>query len=805
MMSVSFDIFFEKATGYSPHPFQTRLAISDSLPTVWKLPTGSGKTATAVLTWLWRYVHGSPKQKANLGRRLVYCLPMRVLVEQCQKAIAGWLTNLGLQDEVGLQLLMGGEDPGDWTKFPEKPAILLGTQDMLISRALNRGYGSSRAKWPMEFGLLNSDCFWVMDEVQLMGPSLDTSAQLAGFRQNWSQLPNQTVWMSATIEPQWVQTVDNPTHPQVYSLIPSDFPEESQLGRVVFAKKSLEKCSVNTETKPLAVEVANLQRQNANRYPGTLTLVVINTVKRARELFDQIQKILAKDSTAPELVLLHSRFRPHERKLLSEKLTSPIPANGRLVVSTQVIEAGVDISASLLISELAPWPSLVQRLGRLNRRGDLDQSKLVWIDLTEKEALPYEPKDLSFARVQLENIAQNGGMVGINHLPHLVIEREEAFLLRRKDLLDLFDTTPDLTGQDIDISPYIREGEERDIQVYWRDISKDAKDPGDSPAPSREELCSIPVYDLVKVAKTAEPKSGNTKTSTRVRGWTFDFLDGNWIPLGPSANIYPGQIWLLSTDSGLYDKVLGWDDSSTTLVNPVNSIPSPSENSTDNDPLSDGQWQSIAEHTDEVVDTLQGIIKALEIPPDQKGILLQAARYHDLGKAHQAFQSRLDPILVSQSNPGKANQPIGKAPASAWISKGTRRHFRHELASALACLQWEHPDLVTYLVASHHGKVRQSIRSLPGEVAAQDGKLFARGVHHGDQLPSVELGGETQTLPLTLSLDSMQLGLGNEGQRSWVDRMIRLRNTLGCFHLAWLEAILRAADQRASSQITNNN
>lgn len=80
-----------------------------------------------------------------------------------------------------------------------------------------------------------------MDEVQLMGPSLDTSAQLAGFRPKWSQSPNKTVWMSATIEPQWVQTVDHPDKPEVFSLNLSDSPKDSVLGKVVFAEKTLTK------------------------------------------------------------------------------------------------------------------------------------------------------------------------------------------------------------------------------------------------------------------------------------------------------------------------------------------------------------------------------------------------------------------------------------------------------------------------------------------------------------------------------------------------------------------------------------
>lgn len=53
---------------------------------------------------------------------------------------------------------------------------------MLLSRALNRGYAMSRYRWPMHFGLLNNDCLWVMDEIQLMGPGVPTACQLEAFR-----------------------------------------------------------------------------------------------------------------------------------------------------------------------------------------------------------------------------------------------------------------------------------------------------------------------------------------------------------------------------------------------------------------------------------------------------------------------------------------------------------------------------------------------------------------------------------------------------------------------------------------------
>ena len=53
---------------------------------------------------------------------------------------------------------------------------------MMLSRALNRGYAAPRARWPVDFGLLQHDALWVLDEIQLMDVGLATSAQLGAFR-----------------------------------------------------------------------------------------------------------------------------------------------------------------------------------------------------------------------------------------------------------------------------------------------------------------------------------------------------------------------------------------------------------------------------------------------------------------------------------------------------------------------------------------------------------------------------------------------------------------------------------------------
>lgn len=163
---------------------------------------------------------------------------------------------------------------------------------------------------------------------------------------------------------------------------------------------------------------------------------------------------------------------------------------------------------------------------------------------------------------------------------------------------------------------------------------------------------------------------------------------------------------------------------------------------------------------------------------------------------------------------------------SLWAKSGIRkrfsyrrRYFRHELASALAIQQNRHvldviseedKDLVAYLVAAHHGKIRLSIRSLPNEDfpwlsdegSYSEGARFAHGVWEGDKIPRVELDAVNFVPETVLDLSLMELGMHEDGELTWLDRTTRLRDRkdLGLFKLGYMEALLRVADWRGSGQ-----
>jgi CRISPR-associated endonuclease/helicase Cas3 len=813
---MEFTPFFQQALGVNspPYDYQIRLAGGDSGTTchsqLINIPTGLGKTAAVVLAWLWNRVQ---RQNPEWPRRLVFCVPMRTLVEQTEKNAREWLKKLELTDIVGIHVLMGGEEAGDWDIHPELPAILIGTQDMLLSRALNRGYGMSRYRWPMHFGLLNNDALWVFDEVQLMGAGLPTTAQLTAFRARLgSGKPTHSWWMSATSEPDWLRTVDfDPaTLPEAIKLEDPDINAES-VKKIRLAQKPVARCaSTSKDTKALASEILETIKDRDG-----LTLIVVNTVRQARSLYAEINK-QQKDAPKDERpILLHSQFRPEDRVKQLEKATD---AEGkcRLVISTQIVEAGVDISAATLFTELAPWSSLVQRFGRCNRRGTEKNARIVLI--TPANSLPYTDEQLDAANAEIDNLLAFGAdanPASLSAVPIPAVDRPPAHhVIRRRDFTDLFDTTPDLTGQDIDIDRWVREIEDRSVQIFWRtwDGVKGARPPvTDFPQAHRRELCPAPIGAVKEWLK-----------KRKLTPWRWDYLESEWAKVQKDMgefSIVPGQIYLLASEAGGYSPEVGFDTSIPSSVTPVPPAASVTDDGNEQDAASKGNWQSIAQHTDDVCGELHAILKETGVVCAALPI---AARWHDLGKAHEAFQSKIK-LDQRLSADGKAHTPIAKAPNGAWKhhrekdAEGEtlkrRKHFRHEFASALAILQptvggipEELRNLVAWLIAAHHGKIRLSIRSMPDEDVPPGEKRFARGVWDGDPLLEVLLGDGIISSPITLSLEPMELGLCTEkpfeNQPSWAERMLALRDApgVGPLRLAYWETLLRAADERASAK-----
>lgn len=809
--SNSFETFFSAATRHGPYDYQRRLAEQDPFSELLDVPTGLGKTAAVVLAWLWRRV--GDHSLSRTPRRLVYCLPMRTLVEQTAEAANGWITNLQarhlLPGPCRVHVLMGGEQPGPWDLHPEDNAILVGTQDMLLSRLLNRGYGMSRYRWPMHFALLGNDCLWVMDEVQLMGSGLATAVQIDAFQKCfWTPaLPCHFLWMSATLGGSLLATKDR---------------EDAGIGQI--DEKRRLRFDPQREGEPVRAKVAAAKtvefRKDAPAWrkrdrsgildrhqAGRMSLVIVNTVPAAREFYaGLLAQPDAEGAERPETVLLHSRFRPPDRErhmaalrgfvARQDKDTGAVKDHpGLVVVSTQVVEAGADISGVRLWSEVAPWPSVVQRLGRLNREGkqpgatatfwmpgqDEDNAKGAPNESRKRQERvgPYFKKDLERARNLLAAVASRMNDEGMPYRQALdavlatpesrqALEVQYESVIRPHDFLELFATEPDLAGGFTDISRFVRDQDRNiDAYVFWRG---DEEPERGEPFPTADELCPVPFYSLQQFLR---------RTKGTARDW--DAEAGEWAIRRP-AEVRPGMTLRLCQKQGGYDDAVGWTGEPAdrpTLVRPAASAP---EGFAGDEASGSDAWLQLGDHTGDVVAETAELVRAFGLADQPEGqALLEAARWHDVGKASPRWKHAIGRYLAElgqkvercrqEANDARVEQlltefasrlampgdgPWAKFPEAKWVwtqegltaeqRRRLRRSlftwfrpgYRHEAASAMVAWKaWQEDTcprlsgLSVYLIACHHGKVRTVLRSTRGDDA-----LF--GIREGEQLPAFD-------------------------------------------------------------------
>ena len=799
-MTLSYADFFQKVTGNPPRHWQSDLAADPRcVDRMIYAGTGLGKTLAVLLAWAYhRQVIADPQ--TPWPRRLVWCLPMRVLVEQtaaeAQKVLAIAAEVTGAASPVPVHTLMGGVNAqDDWHLYPNRSQVFIVTQDMGLSRALNRGYAAAPARWPMEFALFNRDVLWVYDEVQIQGVGAVTGAQLQTFRHDERKQcggpASHSWWMSATLRSRWINTVDSQSIIEAADEHRVEVPHDDKDAPVYTAQKPVTIQAVPGKIKDVAADLASLiAKQHHEADPvgrGRLTLAVFNTVAEAVA----VDSALANSGEVPdvELCLIHSRFRGRDRAAWREgnnailsRASCENPQTNRIILATQIVEAGVDIGATSLVTELAPWPSLVQRFGRAARYGGTAQVVVVDRQKADKSALPYEADDLAAAAQAVSELT-DVGLQSLETLDQLVrsdSERDAALFrfnyihqLQRADLEELFDTSTDLTGEDIDVSRFIREGEDVNVQIAWYDAAtmpppiEDNQRPAPPPRfrPIREDVCPIPFL----AAKTwlAKDKATSGKHYERCEGnfaFVWSFEDDAWLPLRRGGQIRPGATVLVDARVGGYDSRTGFTGDSPTKSY---SFPSPlsfeqppppasvDESGANSDPNSIARAgiQSIADHGGEVRDGVATLFDEA-IPELHQRILKLAAELHDYGKCHPAFRCNL---RIEDSHWSERDD-IAKAPGPCWESSrsvayshpeasgtprfaelgiGKRTGFRHELASMLGVAELfassGHPSLQGEPSGDQPRDVPARLTQLVEDISNDDVALLLYLIvaHHG--------------------------------------------------------------------------
>ncbi len=360
----SFEEQFRLLTGHDPFPWQKDLFRKFSqgrIPPLCNVPTGLGKT-NVIAVWLVALARG-----VAVPRRLVYVVNRRTVVDQTTAEVVRLresLPGLGIPGFATLAIsTLRGQfaDNREWSTDPARPAVIVGTVDMIGSRLLFSGYGVGFRSRPLHAGLLGQDALLVHDEAHLEPAFQRLLREIQRQQAEGGEFARFHVMeMTAT------SRHDNVDRENVLTLSQADDAHPVVRQRI-HAPKHLTFTRV-ADDDAVTGRVAEIARGYKDDHAAVLVFV------GALKAVTDVEKALKK--TKRPVVLLTGTLRGKERDALVEQ-----PAFRRFfwgsergetvyLVCTSAGEVGIDISADHLVCDLSTFESMAQRLGRVNRYGE---------------------------------------------------------------------------------------------------------------------------------------------------------------------------------------------------------------------------------------------------------------------------------------------------------------------------------------------------------------------------------------------------------------------------------------------------
>ena len=380
--SCNFYDLFKALTGNSPFCWQSRLFhehfAKSAIPAALDIPTGLGKTSVMVLWYVAR------KAGANLPRRLIYVVDRRAVVDQAT-TVADAIQEKSQDSALRVSTLRGQHvDNREWLADPAAPAIIVGTVDMIGSRLLFSGYGVSRKMRPYHAGLLGADTLVVLDEAHLVPPfeklleAITNGPKALGPRTHEDRkiVPSfKLLSLSATGRE---DSSDRLNEKIVFRLSSEDKADEVVKKRLE-ARKRLTVQVLDDESR-LVPQLVERAWSLGNEQEPARVLIYCHSREDALKVKSEIDKKFKKEKRKPVSELLVGGRRVFEREALFDWLkkhgflgdAEGKPKQSTFLIATSAGEVGVDLDADHMVCDLVEWERMVQRLGRVNRRGNGD-------------------------------------------------------------------------------------------------------------------------------------------------------------------------------------------------------------------------------------------------------------------------------------------------------------------------------------------------------------------------------------------------------------------------------------------------
>ena len=553
----SFADFVREASGdpsRTPYPWQERFAqacVAGEPPAVVATPTGSGKTTIVdALVWALAMQEGRPAAERTVGVRTVWAIDRRILVDEVHAhaerlavrlsdaladaddalyEVAARLAKLGGGRPLVATRWRGGLDDCVDIQPPLQPEIITSTVAQVGSRLLFRGYGLGAGSRAMSAGLTACDTTICLDEAHLAQPFLQTVGAVREHRarsETTLGLPGlRTVTITATPDPRG---------PEPLRLSAEDHDHEKLSPRLLGPKvATLVEPTDTTERERIATLVREV-RTHLDEGQAQTVACVVNTVGGARAVHDALR---AKIGQTADVVLLVGPQRPADRHKLLDTwrdvlLHGRTPQRPFVCVATQTFEVGLDADVEAMVTESASAAALVQRFGRLNRRGKSDG--LVTVVRDPDRWLYRDDEPLAWE--WLQSLADDEGRIDVSVAaleraarpapvrnavaPNLTDAVVDCLVQTDRQLGDWSDPDIEVFLTGVDAEP------DADVRVCWRcDLRMDLQGAAaddyreqllELMPPQRSELLSVSVRGVRALLASRYPGSVPARTASRL-------------------------------------------------------------------------------------------------------------------------------------------------------------------------------------------------------------------------------------------------------------------------------------------------
>jgi CRISPR-associated endonuclease/helicase Cas3 len=374
--------FYNNYLNVEPYEYQVKVTefLLNGKNIILSVPTGAGKTWASIMPFLYAL-----ENNIYFPKKLIYSLPLRALANSIHEDVKE------VTSEISSVSIQTGEFSED--KFFEKD-IILSTIDQTLSNFLCFPLSLSQRQANINAGALVGS-YLVFDEFHL----LDTELSMATTIGSLKMLGNfcRCCIMTATLSQDFMKTLKQ-SLPNYEIVTLNGFPEDRDKIGSLLPKENKKRIAVLDKT----ISAHLIAEQHKKK-----TIVICNRVETAQKIYTDLTDELSKNKklkglNEANIICLHSRFFDKDRKEKENKLKKLFGKNAEqneqaILIATQVIEAGLDISCDIMHTEVSPINSFLQRVGRCARfageTGQVYIYDILGIDEKEKIQIEAENKE----------------------------------------------------------------------------------------------------------------------------------------------------------------------------------------------------------------------------------------------------------------------------------------------------------------------------------------------------------------------------------------------------------------------------